>query len=84
MKKNDRRIDRVYSFFNAIRGNNTPNEYQSVLAVLKKVMVLQDCAQNEMDYDELYQLMESVAIDFPYAIWNHLPLNIFVCQTNSQ
>ena len=64
MKKNDRRIDRVYSFFNAIRGNNTPNEYQSVLAVLKKVMVLQDCAQNEMDYDELYQLMESVATDF--------------------
>ena len=40
MKKNDKRIDRVYSFFNAIRGNNTPNEYQSVLAVLKKVMVL--------------------------------------------
>lgn len=36
MKKNDKRIDRVYSFFNAIRGNNTPNEYQSVLAVLKK------------------------------------------------
>lgn len=64
MKKNDKRIDRVYSFFNAIRGNNTPNEYQSVLAVLKKVMVLQDCAQNEMDYDELYQLMESVATDF--------------------
>lgn len=28
MKKNDRRIDRVYSFFNAIRGNNTPNEYE--------------------------------------------------------
>ena len=54
----------MYSFFNAIRGNNTPNEYQSVLAVLKKVMVLQDCAQNEMDYDELYQLMESVATDF--------------------
>ena len=49
MKKNDKRIDRVYSFFNAIRGNNTPNEYQSVLAVLKKVMVLQDCAQNEMN-----------------------------------
>ena len=64
MKKNDKRIDRVYSFFNAIRGNNTPNEYQSVLAVLKKVMVLQDCAQNEMDYDELYQLMESIATDF--------------------
>jgi restriction endonuclease, S subunit len=64
MKKNDKRIDRVYSFFNAIRGNNTPNEYQSVLAILKKVMVLQDCAQNEMDYDELYQLMESVATDF--------------------
>ena len=64
MKKNDKRIDRVYSFFNAIRGNNTPNEYQSVLAVLKKLMVLQDCAQNEMDYDELYQLMESVATDF--------------------
>lgn len=54
----------MYSFFNAIRGNNTPNEYQSVLAVLKKVIVLQDCAQNEMDYDELYQLMESVATDF--------------------
>lgn len=64
MKKNDKRIDRVYSFFNAIRGNNTPNEYQSVLAVLKKVMVLQDCTQDQMNYDKLYQLMEGVATDF--------------------
>ena len=64
MKRNDTKINRVYSFFNAIRGNNTPSEYQSVLAVLKKVMVLQECAQNEMDYDELYELMISVAKDF--------------------
>lgn len=27
-------------------------------------MVLQECAQNEMDYDELYELMISVADDF--------------------
>jgi len=57
-------INRVYSFFNAIRGNNTPNEYQRVLAVLKKVMEIQECAQNELDYDELYELMLSVATDF--------------------
>lgn len=64
MRRNDTKINRVYSFFNAIRGNNTPSEYQSVLAVLKKVMVLQEYAQNEMDYDELYELMISVAKDF--------------------
>lgn len=64
VKNDNMRIDRVYSFFNAIRGNNTPNEYQRVLAVLKKVMVIQECAQNELDYDELYELMLSVATDF--------------------
>lgn len=37
MKKNDKRIDRVYSFFNAIRGNNTPNECQ----ITKSKMSLQ-------------------------------------------
>ncbi|WP_462289385.1 restriction endonuclease subunit S [Holdemanella biformis] len=64
MINDNTRIDRIYSFFNAIRGNNTPNEYQRVLAVLKKVMVIQECAQNELDYDELYELMLSVATDF--------------------
>lgn len=64
MKKSDVRVDRIYSFFNAIRGNNTPSEYQCVLAILKKVMVLQACALNEMDYDDLYQLMVGVAEDF--------------------
>lgn len=36
MKRDKDRIDRLYSFFNAIRGANTPNEYEGTLAVLKK------------------------------------------------
>lgn len=36
MKKDKDRMDRLYSFFNAIRGTNKPSEYESTLAVLKK------------------------------------------------
>ena len=36
MKRDKDRIDRLYSFFNAIRGTNTPSEYENTLAVLKK------------------------------------------------
>lgn len=70
MKSNNRRIDRLYSFFNAIRGNNTPNEYERTLAVLKKTMDLQSTAVDEdfnpceLNDEELYELMRNVADDF--------------------
>lgn len=70
MKSNNKRIDRLYSFFNAIRGNNTPNEYERTLAVLKKTMDLQSAAVDEdfnpceLNDEELYELMRNVADDF--------------------
>ena len=70
MKSNNGRIDRLYSFFNAIRGNNTPNEYERTLAVLKKTMDLQSAAVDEdfnpceLNDEELYELMRNVADDF--------------------
>lgn len=70
MKSNNGRIDRLYSFFNAIRGNNTPNEYERALAVLKKTMDLQSAAVDEdfnpceLNDEELYELMRNVADDF--------------------
>lgn len=70
MKSNNRRIDRLYSFFNAIRGNNTHNEYERTLAVLKKTMDLQSAAVDEdfnpceLNDEELYELMRNVADDF--------------------
>lgn len=70
MKSNNRRIDRLYSFFNAIRGNNTPNEYERTLAVLKKTMDLQNTVVDEdfnpceLNDEELYELMRNVADDF--------------------
>lgn len=69
MKSNNGRIDRLYSFFNAIRGNNTPNEYERTLAVLKKTMDLQSAAVDEdfnpceLNDEELYELMRNVADD---------------------
>lgn len=73
MKGNNSRIDRLYSFFNAIRGNNTPSEYESALAVLKKTMDLQLMAvdenfnPHELNDEELYELMRSVADEFGIA-----------------
>lgn len=73
MKGNNSRIDRLYSFFNAIRGNNTPSEYESALAVLKKTMDLQLMAvdenfnPHELNDEELYELMRNVADEFGIA-----------------
>ncbi len=70
MQGNNRKVDRLYSFFNAIRGNNTPSEYESTLAVLKKTMDLQNAAVDEdfnpckLNDEELYELMRNVADDF--------------------
>lgn len=64
MKVSDNRIDRIYSFFNAIRGNNTPSEYESTLAVLKKTMDQQDMAFKKLSDIELYELMRDVADEF--------------------
>ena len=64
------RVDKLYSYFNAIRGNNTASEHQETLAVLKKTMDLEATAIDEdfkpleLSDDELYGLMKSVAGDF--------------------
>lgn len=68
--KDMNRVDKLYSYFNAIRGNNTVNEYQETLAVLKKTMDLQASAVDEnfnpckLGDDELYEVMKSIASDF--------------------
>lgn len=73
MESKSNRIDRLYSFFNAIRGNNTPTEYESTLAVLKKTMDLQavavdeDFNQCELSDEQLYELMRDVADEFGVA-----------------
>lgn len=73
MRGNKSRIDRLYSFFNVVRGNNTPSEYESVLAVLKKTMDLQLMAvdenfnPHELNDEELYELMRNVADEFGIA-----------------
>lgn len=73
MESKSSRIDRLYSFFNAIRGNNTPTEYESTLAVLKKTMDLQavavdeDFNQCELSDEQLYELMRDVADEFGVA-----------------
>lgn len=73
MESMSNRIDRLYSFFNAIRGNNTPTEYESTLAVLKKTMDLQAVAVDEdfnpceLSDEQLYELMRDVADEFGVA-----------------
>lgn len=73
MESKSSRIDRLYSFFNAIRGNNTPTEYESTLAVLKKTMDLQavavdeDFNQCELSDEQLYELMRDVSDEFGVA-----------------
>lgn len=73
MESKSSRIDRLYSFFNAIRGNNTPTEYESTLAVLKKTMDLQAAAVDEdfnpceLSDEQLYELMRDVADEFGVA-----------------
>ncbi len=68
--KDMNRVDKLYSYFNAIRGNNTASEYQETLAVLKKTMDLEATAVDEdfnpieLSDDELYGLMKTVAGDF--------------------
>lgn len=64
MNRNKERIDRIYSFFNAIRGTNTPDEYESTLAVLKKVMDIQEQSIDKIEDEDLYEIMCSVADDF--------------------
>jgi len=73
VRGNKSRIDRLYSFFNVVRGNNTPSEYERVLAVLKKTMDLQLMAvdenfnPHELNDEELYELMRNVADEFGIA-----------------
>ncbi|MCD7991301.1 MAG: restriction endonuclease subunit S [Clostridia bacterium] len=67
MKNNKKRIDVLYSFFNAIRGNNAPNEYQSTLAVLKKLLDIHSEITDEVSDDDLYEIMRDVADSFGVA-----------------
>lgn len=64
MKKDKDRMDRLYSFFNAIRGTNKPSEYESTLAVLKKVIDIQEQSISELSDDDLYHIMRQVSADF--------------------
>lgn len=64
MSENKSRINRIYSFFNAIRGNNTPDEYETTLAVLKKTMDQQAMSNKELSDTDLYELMRNVADEF--------------------
>lgn len=64
MKKNKDRIDRIYSFFNAIRGNNIPSEHESTLAMLKKVIDIHEQSGDEFTENDLYHIMRQVADDF--------------------
>ena len=64
MKKDNDRIDRLFSFFNALRGTNTPSEYESTLAVLKKTIDIQEQSIDELTDNDLYQIMRQVANDF--------------------
>lgn len=64
MKKEDDRLNRIYSYFNAIRGISTPTEYEGILAVLKKVADIQEQSGFEMDNTALYRAMKQVSDDF--------------------
>ena len=64
MNDNNNRIKTIYSYFNTIRGNNTPGEYETTLAVLKKTMDQEYSANREFDDSELYELMRNVADEF--------------------
>lgn len=68
--KDKNRVNKLYSYFNAVRGNNTASDYEGTLAVLKKTMDLQAAAVDEnfnpcqMNDEGLYELMRSIADDF--------------------
>lgn len=64
MKRYKDRIDRLYSFFNAIRGTSTPSEYESTLAVLKKVIDIHEQSVDELSENDLYNIMRQVVDDF--------------------
>lgn len=64
MKKDDSGIRRLYSFFDAVRGENTYDGYRCTLAVLKKVKDIDEKADSEFSEDDLYNAMKKVAADF--------------------
>lgn len=64
MKKDSDRINRLYAYFDAIRGMSTPSEYEENLAVLKKLMDIESMQDRKLDDDELYSLMHQVAGEF--------------------
>lgn len=64
MKGNKNGVDVLYSFFNAIRGNNTPGEYQSTLAVLKKLLDIHSETIDDINDEQLYEIMRDIADSF--------------------
>ncbi|HIT90381.1 MAG TPA: restriction endonuclease subunit S [Candidatus Merdenecus merdavium] len=67
MKGDKKRIDVLYSFFNAIRGNNTPGVYQSTLAVLKKLLDIHSEMTEDINDEQLYEIMRDIADSFGVA-----------------
>ena len=61
---NKDRINRLYSFFDAIRGNNTPSEHEKILAVLKKVTDIQEQSIGKLSDIDLYNIMRQGAQEF--------------------
>lgn len=64
MNSDKDRMDRLHSFFTAIRGSNAQSEYKSALAVLKKVIDLHEQSVDELSEIDLYRIMRQVATDF--------------------
>lgn len=64
MRTRKNKINRLYAYFDAIRGVSSPSEYESTLAVLKKLMDIQKMEGGEINDQDLYHLMLEVADDF--------------------
>lgn len=67
MKNDKNRINRLYAYFNAIRGNNTPSEYQVTLAVLKKTMEQEAMMGGNLTEEEVFMVMRNIADSFEVA-----------------
>lgn len=70
MKNSDSTINKIYSYFTAVRGNNTPVQQQRTLAVLKKTLELEkesvddNFEPHKLNDEEVYELMLEVANEF--------------------
>lgn len=67
MNMNRNRIEKLYAYFNAIRGNNTPSEHQVILAILKKTKEQEQLLGNEISEDAQFEIMRTFADKFGVA-----------------